>query len=164
SLMERLAHEYRQIGLDTVFHLEAGSRLETPAHMDLLASLTDPALVGICLDTGHHAYSGGDPREALVRHGKRIRYVHLKDLNRTVVYSVKKENLDFYTAVKMGIFPPVGTGDVDIRGIIEDLKALDYHGWIVVEQDTLGTHDAKGRTPFEAVGMSRRFLRDHTGL
>lgn len=158
-LMESLAREFKQIGMDTVFHLEGGSRLETPAHMDLLASMTDPDLVGICLDTGHHAYSGGDPREALAKHGKRIRYVHLKDLNQSIAKRVQTEGLDFYTATKLGIFPPLGEGSVDIPGVLADLKALDYSGWIVTEQDLLGTHDAKGRTPFEAVSQSWRYLQ-----
>ncbi len=163
-LMESLAREFRQLGLDSVFHLEAGSQLETPAHMDLLAELTDPELIGICLDTGHHAYSGGDPREAIAKHGKRIRYVHLKDLNKSVARRVQSERLDFYTAVNMGIFPPVGSGDVDMAGVIGDLRAVNYDGWIVVEQDILGTHDSAGRTPYEAVGISRRYLRETLGL
>src|SRR5664279_1885077 len=121
KLMEALAVEFRdEMGLDTVFHLEAGSRLETPAHMDLLAQLTDPALIGICLDTGHHAYSDGDPRAAIAKYGKRIRYFHLKDLNQQIARRVKTEGLDFYSAVKEGIFPPIGTGSVDIGGVIED--------------------------------------------
>jgi inosose dehydratase len=165
QLMERLAREFRdEMGLDTVFHLEAGSRLETPAHMDLLADLTDPSLIGICLDTGHHAYSGGDPRAAIAKHGSRIRYFHLKDLNESVAQRVKTEGLDFYSAVRQGIFPPIGKGSVDIGGVIDDIKALGYEGWIVVEQDSLGTHDYAGRTPFEAVGISRKYLRDTLGL
>jgi inosose dehydratase len=165
QLMESLAREFRNdMGLDTVFHLEAGSRLETPAHMDLLAELTDPALIGICLDTGHHAYSGGDPRAAIAKHGKRIRYFHLKDLNVQIAQRVKTEGLDFYSAVREGIFPPIGTGSVDIRGVIDDVKGLGYEGWIVVEQDSLDTHDYAGRTPLEAVGVSRKYLRDTLGL
>jgi inosose dehydratase len=165
QLMESLAREFRNdMGLDTVFHLEAGSRLETPADMDRLAELTDPALIGICLDTGHHAYSDGDPREAIAKYGKRIRYFHLKDLNQQIARRVKTEGLDFYTAVKEGIFPPIGTGSVDISGVIDDIKKLGYEGWIVVEQDTLGTHDFAGRTPLEAVGLSRKYLRDTLGL
>ncbi len=165
QLMERLAREFRdEMGLDTVFHLEAGSRLETPADMDMLAGLTDPALIGICLDTGHHAYSGGDPRAAIAKYGKRIRYFHLKDLNEEIARRVKTEGMDFYTAVMQGIFPPIGTGSVDIGGVIEDIKTLGYDGWIVVEQDTLGTHDSNGLTPFEAVGISRKYLRDMLGL
>jgi inosose dehydratase len=163
-LMESLAKDFKKIGLDTVFHLEAGSHLETPAHMDLLAELTDPALIGICLDTGHHAYSGGDSRQALKKHGKRIRYIHLKDLNAEVARHVHDEGLDFYTAVRQGIFPPLGTGNVDIKGVIEDLKASGYQGWIVAEQDTLDPRDAKGRTPLQAVGISRRFLRETLGV
>src|SRR5262249_48241025 len=164
QLMESLAREFKQSGLDTVFHLEAGSHLETPAHMDLLADLTDPALIGICLDTGHHAYSDGNPREALKKHGKRIRYVHLKDLNADVARRVHKEVLDFYSAVRAGIFPPIGSGSVDIRGFLDDLKASGYEGWIVVEQDTLDEHDAQGRTPLEAVGISRNYLRQTLGI
>ncbi len=164
KLMESLAVEFKQSGLDTVFHLEAGSHLETPAHMDLLASLTDPALIGICLDTGHHAYSNGNPREALAKHGKRIRYVHLKDLNQDVARRVHNEGLDFYTAVRQGIFPPIGSGSVDVRGFLDDLKASGYEGWIVVEQDTLDERDALGRTPLEAVGISRDYLRNRLGI
>ena len=52
----------------------------------------------------------------------------------------------------------------DIRGVIDDIKALGYEGWIVVEQDSLGTHDYAGRTPLEAVGISRQYLRDTLGL
>ncbi len=106
ELMEALAREFRdEMGLDTVFHLEAGSRLETPAHMDILAELTDPRLIGICLDTGHHAYSDGDPRAAIAQYGKRIRYFHLKDLNPAVARAVKTEGLDFYTAVRQRHLP-----------------------------------------------------------
>jgi inosose dehydratase len=164
ALMEALAREFKQIGLDTVFHLEAGSHLETPAHMDLLAELTDPALIGICLDTGHHAYSQGDPVQAITQHGPRIRYFHLKDLNESVAQRVRNEGLDFYTAVNQGIFPPIGTGNVDMRAVLDAITTLGYTGWIVVEQDTLGTHDAAGRTPLEAVGLSRKYLRETLGL
>ena len=165
QLMEAVAREFRdEMGLDTVFHLEAGSRLETPADMDTLANLTNPDLIGICLDTGHHAYSGGDPRAAIAKYGKRIRYFHLKDLNETIAQRVKTEGMDFYTAVKQGIFPAIGTGSVDIAGVIDDIKALGYEGWIVVEQDSLGTHDYAGRTPLEAVGISRKYLRDTLGI
>ncbi len=163
-LMESLAREFKQLGLGTVFHLEAGSRLETPAHMDLLAGLTDPDLIGICLDTGHHAYSQGDPRQAIARYGKRIRYIHLKDLNANIARRVRDEGLDFYTAVRQGIFPPIGTGDVDIKGVLDDLKAMGYQGWIVAEQDTLDPRDVAGRTPLEAVGISRRYLRTQLGI
>ncbi len=165
QLMESLAREFRsEMGLDTVFHLEAGSRLETPADMDTMANLTDPALIGICLDTGHHAYSGGDPREAIAKYGNRIRYFHLKDLNPEIARRVKTEGLDFYTAVRQGIFPPIGTGSVDMAGVMDDIKKMGYEGWIVAEQDSLGTHDYAGRTPLEAVGISRQYLRDALGL
>ena len=68
------------------------------------------------------------------------------------------------SAVRAGIFPPIGSGSVDVRGFLDDLKASGYQGWIVVEQDTLDERDAKGRTPLEAVGISRDFLRKTLGI
>ena len=42
---------------------------------------TDPALVGVCLDTGHHAYRGGDPVAFLRQHADRIPYLHVKSVD-----------------------------------------------------------------------------------
>ena len=61
TAMENVAREVQRLGLRLVFHLEAGSRLATPDDQARLCALTDPELVGICLDTGHYAYSFGAP-------------------------------------------------------------------------------------------------------
>jgi len=163
-LMEDLAREFRALSLRTVFHPESDSHLASPDDLDRLCLETDPDLVGICLDTGHYFYNGGEPRAAVKQYGRRIRYAHLKDVDPVVLARVRAERLDFYTAVRAGVFTPLGLGGADIRGVVEDLRVQGYTGWLVAEQDILGRHDGAGRTPLEAARLSREFLRQAAGI
>jgi len=156
--LEDVARQLQQLGLRTVFHLEAGSHLATPEDQDRLCALTNPDLVGICLDTGHYAYSFGNPRDAVRQYGGRIRYVHLKDVDPGVRERVRRENLDFYTAVRSGVFTPLGRGCAEIAGVISDLLSAGYQGWMVAEQDVLMPL-SDGRTPLENARQSRDYLR-----
>ena len=158
SAMENVARQLLSMGLKTVFHLEAGSRLATPDDQARLCALTDPELVGICLDTGHYAYSFGNPRDAVRQYGKRIRYVHLKDVDPVVRDRVVREGLDFHTAVRSAVFTPLGGGCAEISNVISDLISIGYEGWMVAEQDVLMPL-GKGKTPFENAKRSREFLR-----
>jgi inosose dehydratase len=159
TAMEKTARQLQSLRLQLVFHLEAGSHLATPEDQARLCALTDPALVGICLDTGHYAYSFGNSRDAIRQYGNRIRYVHLKDVDPAVRERVAKQNLDFYTAVRDGIFTPLGQGCADIAGVVTDLVSLPYSGWVVAEQDIL-LPLSQATTPLENARLSRNFLRE----
>ena len=156
--MEDVARSLQRLGLRTVVHLEAGSHLATPEEQERLCALTDPELIGICLDTGHYAYSYGRPRDAVRQYGRRIRYVHLKDVDPGVRDRVTRERLDFYTAVRSGIFTPLGEGCADISGVVADLLSICYEGWVVAEQDVLMPLP-RGGTPLANARRSRDFLR-----
>lgn len=158
AAMERTARQLRSLRLQLVFHLEAGSHLATPEDEARLCALTDPDLVGICLDTGHYAYSFGNPRDAVRQYGHRIRYVHLKDVDPLVRERVAQQGLDFYTAVRADIFTPLGRGCADIAGVVTDLFSLNYRGWVVAEQDVL-LPVSQAATPLENARLSRAFLR-----
>jgi inosose dehydratase len=158
SAMEDVARRLQQLGLRTAVHLEAGSHLATPEQQDRLCRLTDPDLVGICLDTGHYTYSFGQPRDAVRQYGRRIRYVHLKDVDPAVRERVAGEGLDFYTAVRAGVFTPLGQGCAEISGVVADLLSAGYEGWLVAEQDVLMPL-ANGKTPLDNATRSRAFLR-----
>ncbi|HUJ21813.1 MAG TPA: TIM barrel protein [Bryobacteraceae bacterium] len=158
TTMEDVARRVGRLGLRLVFHLEAGSHLATPDDQARLCALTDPELVGICLDTGHYAYSFGNPRDAVRQYGRRIRYVHLKDVDPALRERVARDGLDFYTAVRSGVFTPLGDGCAEIAAVVSDLLAIGYEGWMVTEQDVLMPL-ANGRTPLENARQSRDFLR-----
>ena len=46
-----------------------------------LLQYTDNQLLGLCLDTGHYCYGGGNPIEALMHYRDRIWHIHLKDFD-----------------------------------------------------------------------------------
>ncbi len=156
--MEEAARQLQRLGLRTVVHLEAGSHLATPEDLDRLCALTDPELIGICLDTGHYTYSFGRPRDAVRQYGRRIRYVHLKDVDPAVRERVAPEGMDFHRAVRAGVFTPLGCGCAEIAGVVSDLLSIGYQGWMVAEQDILMPLQS-GRTPLENARQSREFLK-----
>ena len=149
-------HTKEEFGLETVFHHHSAGFVETPAEVARLLELTDPATVGLCLDTGHYAYGGGDPVECIRQHGSRVRYLHLKDVDPAVAGRARSEGLDYFQAVAAGVFCELGRGCVDFPGVIAAMNALNYNGWAVVEQDILA---GMAGTPLESAHRNREYLK-----
>jgi inosose dehydratase len=124
-------------GLRTAFHHHCGGYVETPEEIEALMSRTPPSLLGLCLDTGHLTYAGGDPVAAIAKYGDRIWHVHFKDCDPALAQAARAEGWDYHTAVRRGIFCELGRGTVPFGGVLDALAALPYAGWIVVEQDVL---------------------------
>ena len=94
--LQRLAADARdRFGLQTVVHPHAETHVEYERQIVRLLDDTDPALVGICLDTGHHAYRGGDPVAFLRRHADRIPYLHVKSIDPAMQRRVAAEGIPF---------------------------------------------------------------------
>ena len=147
--VERVARSVREeTGLRSVFHHHAGGFVETPDEVRRLMSLTDPALVGLCFDTGHYCFGGGDPVAAIDEYGSRIWHVHFKDFDEEVARQGRQNAWDYFEAVRNGIFSELGQGSVDFAAVRDALQRYGYDGWIVVEQDVLpgmGTPKASAR-------------------
>ena len=127
-----------QYGLRTVFHHHCAGWIETPEEIDALMEQTDPALLGLCFDTGHYLFGGGkNPLEILQKWSSRIWHVHFKDFSPGVAQQGEAENWDYFEAVKQGVFCELGQGAVDFGAVRNFLDNKAYHGWIVVEQDVL---------------------------
>jgi len=121
----------------TVFHHHCAGFVETPAEVEKLLSLTDPSLLGLCLDMGHFAFGGGDPVAALKKYYNRIWHVHFKDFDPEVGQAARENNYDYFKSVEEGVFCELGKGSVDFQSIVKILEEKKYDGWIVVEQDVL---------------------------
>lgn len=135
---ERIARAVRQeTGLRTVFHHHCAGYVETPVEVQTLLDLTDPELLGLCFDTGHYTFGGGDAVEAVHKFGARIWHLHLKDHDPRVAARARAEGWDYFQAVRHGIFCELGQGNVDFPAVIEALCGVGYEGWGVVEQDVL---------------------------
>jgi inosose dehydratase len=126
-----------ETGLRTVFHHHCGGYVETPGEIERLMSLTDPDLLGLCLDAGHAMYGGGDPLALLAQYGSRVWHVHLKDLEPTIAASAGREGWDYFRAVAHGVFCELGHGAVPFPALLSVLQSISYDGWMVVEQDVL---------------------------
>jgi inosose dehydratase len=141
--------------LRTVFHHHCGGYVETPDEIDALMSRTDPSLLGLCLDTGHLTFAGGDPLDAIANYHDRIWHVHFKDCSREVARRARAEQWDYHTAVAHGVFCELGRGMVRFDKVYNALLTHHYSGWIIVEQDVL---PGLG-TPSESAARNRAFLR-----
>jgi inosose dehydratase len=124
-------------GIRTVFHHHCAGYVETPEEIDTLMALTNPDVLGLCLDMGHYAFGGGNPVEALRKYEDRLWHVHFKDFDPTAAGVSREANGDYFDAIKRGVFCELGKGSVDFKTIVKDLKTIGYTGWIVVEQDIL---------------------------
>jgi inosose dehydratase len=126
-----------ELGMQVVFHHHGAGYVETPNEVRELLTRTDPALVGLCLDTGHYHYAGGDAVQCIREFGERVRYLHLKDCDPRIAAESRAAGRNYFEAVAAGVFCPLGEGEVDFRGVVDAMNALGYDGWAIVEQDIL---------------------------
>jgi inosose dehydratase len=145
----------RETGLRTVFHHHIATWIETPADTAKLLELTDPSVMGLCFDTGHYSFAGGDPLEGLERHKDRIWHVHFKDHDPKVAAQSRVEGWTGVQSVEHGVFCELGHGDVNFPAVKSKLESWGYDGWIVVEQDVL---PGMGN-PKESARRNREYLR-----
>ncbi len=131
----RAVHD--RYGMRTVFHHHCAGYVETPDELENLLSLTDAELLGLCFDTGHYAFGGGDPLEGITKYRDRIWHVHFKDYDPHVGEQSRVKNWDYFESVRQGVFCELGKGSVDFANILDVLENTGYQGWIVVEQDVL---------------------------
>jgi inosose dehydratase len=144
-----------ETGLRTVFHPHCAGFVETPWEVDELMARTDPALLGLCYDTGHLSFGGADPLLVLRTYLPRIWHVHFKDFHPGAFARTRAESLDYTGALRLGIFCELGRGSVDFPAVLDALSAAAYSGWIVVEQDVLPGMGA----PAESARRNREYLR-----
>src|SRR5437660_1284294 len=127
----------KSMGLRVAFHHHAGSHVETPEEVDRLFSLFPADELGLCLDTGHYVYCGGDTVAFLKKQVSRVWCVHLKDVYEKKATEARSGRMNFHAAVRHGIFAPLGKGDIDFPKVVSLLQKGHFDGWVVVEADVL---------------------------
>jgi inosose dehydratase len=96
---------------------------------------TDPAVVGLCLDTGHYAYREGDSIDLMRRRPDRIPYLHIKTVDAARLRQAHERDLSFPAAVKLGVFCEPADGVIDFPAFKELLDQLGFPGPAIVEHD-----------------------------
>jgi inosose dehydratase len=133
--IERVGEISRESNIQAVAHPHAGSNVEFEDEVEELLAHTDSDLIQLAIDTGHCLYGQIDPTALYRRHADRTPYVNFKDISAKLLDQVRAEGLAFLDAVDLGVFQPLGKGDVDFRSFAEVLSRHGFGGPAVIEQD-----------------------------
>jgi len=129
---EKVAKEF---GLDLVFHPHVATYVETPEECERFFDATSHTNIGLCLDTGHCVYGYGDAVKEAEKYKSKLRFVHIKDCNVTVLQEARKKKWTFEEAIEHKVFTIIGQGSIDFLRFFRTLLKNGYSGWSVVEQD-----------------------------
>lgn len=113
-------------GIKACMHPHANTHVFSEEQIDLFVENTDPSCVYLCLDTAHTTLAGIDAVRAARKYGKRVGYIHLKDLD---------PNPEAHPEWPMRRFLPLGYGSIDFKGFVGALQAEGYDDILCVELD-----------------------------
>lgn len=124
-----------EFGVQLVFHPHADSHVAGQEQVERFLDGTDPERVQLCLDTGHIAYCRGDNIAIINRYPERVGYVHLKQVDPTVISRVEAGRLCFAEAVRLGAMVEPPHGVPAMEPLLAALSGLDADIFAIVEQD-----------------------------
>jgi inosose dehydratase len=156
SVVQDVLRAAEEFGLRLVFHPHVATFVETPAEVESLFDVLGGTPVGLCLDTGHCVYGGGDPVDEARKYRSQLQYVHIKDINSHVLGEARCSHFNFEQAVGAGVFSSIGDGCVDFRSFFQLLAETNYAGWAVVEQDV--TYGKTTVPPMESMRAGLSYL------
>ncbi len=145
-----------EYGLLPCIHAHAGGCIEFEDELEQVLDAIDESLLGICLDTGHSLYAGFDPLEVYRRHSRRVCYIHLKDIDASILQASVAERIGFYEACARGVFCNLGDGVMDFGTLKRELERSGYSGGATVEQDR---GPLSVQSSYEDAAANYRFLR-----
>ncbi|GAB2889498.1 sugar phosphate isomerase/epimerase family protein [Streptomyces mayteni] len=154
--LERLGRAVRdEFGLGIVVHPHADTHIDTEENVTRLLDATDPAVVDLCLDTGHYAYCGGDSVKLIETYGERIGYLHLKQVDPAILADVVANEVPFGPAVRRGVMCEPPTGVPELPPVLAAAQALGTDLFAIVEQDM---YPCPPDQPLPIAERTRRFL------
>lgn len=136
KLLDQVVDLGEAAGLVVSYHPHLGSLAQAPEQVD---ALMNASKIALCADVAHLAAGGADPAAVIRKYSGRLKYVHLKDLNKTT-----------------GEFLPLGEGDIDLEDVINAVIESGYQDWVTVELDGYtGDVDAAARRSLEYLNRSK---------
>jgi inosose dehydratase len=153
-------------GVGLALHYDCLGAVHTAHELTSLLEATDPATVGLALDTAEFTVGGIDPVAFYREHADRVTHVHLKDTRYADTGEEYRMPGAESTMLKGGAgrrierwFFELGTegGLVDVKGFVAALRENDYAGWVVVESD-------HGSNPAELAMLNSWYLQHELGV
>lgn len=154
--LDRLTARGAARGLTVALHPHVGTMIERP---DEVQRVLEGSAAALCVDTGHLLIGGADPLAVVKAAPERVAHVHLKDVDAALAARVRGGELSYSEAVTRGLYRALGDGDLDLSGLLSQLRQVGYTGWYVLEQDTvLDAEPLPGAGPILDVTRSLEFL------
>jgi inosose dehydratase len=157
KVVEEASKVASDFGLDLVFHPHVATYVETPQECERFFDATSHTRIGLCLDTGHCVFGGGDAIAEADKLRSVLRLVHIKDVDSKVLEESRRKKLTFEQAIEDKVFTIIGKGSIDFPAFFRLLLKNDYSGWMVVEQDV--KFGATAVPPAQSIAASLRYLQ-----
>jgi inosose dehydratase len=122
---------------------------QPPEAIDAILEASDPNYVFLELDVAHYLQGGGDPAAAIRKYGRRILFMHFKDVKNAATGSGYE-------------WEELGKGRVDFPAVFAALDAIQVRGWGIVELDRVPS--GQELSPKEANAVSLRYLNANLGV
>jgi sugar phosphate isomerase/epimerase len=140
--LEKYVKEY-DIKIAVHNHGPEDKHFPTPDSVLKIVRNLDPR-IGLCMDIGHTARTGGNVVDAIKAAGPRLLDMHFKDLT---VFEDTKDLKAKDAQV------PVGRGKMPVLAIFRELKRMNYQGGIMLE------YEAQEEDPMPGIFESLGFMR-----
>ncbi|MGA8677155.1 MAG: sugar phosphate isomerase/epimerase, partial [Candidatus Acidiferrales bacterium] len=103
EVIQKVEQAAADFGLRVVFHPHVATFVETPLEVERLFDALAATQVGLCLDTGHCVYGGGDPVDEARKYRSLLHYIHIKDIDAGILGEARLQKLDFAHAIGAGV-------------------------------------------------------------
>ena len=150
-ISNKLGEYAKSLGVVLCFHPHYGTCVFSQSDIDYFAGHTNPENVSFCVDTAHSTLAGIDSVALIKQLGKRIGYMHLKDVD---TYALSKAQ----GREKMATFRPLGFGTVNFPAIKAALEEVGFDGVLCVE------HDRPAISNYHSAEVSRIYIKNALGL
>ena len=149
EILSEIGKRIADYGIKLGFHNHMNTVGQPPEAVDTILQNSDPNYLFLELDVAHYLQGGGDPAAAIHKYGKRILFMHFKDVKNA-------SNARGYE------FTELGQGRVDLPAVFAALHKINFRGWGIVELDRVPTGDS--RSPKDANAASLSLLREKFGV
>jgi sugar phosphate isomerase/epimerase len=140
DLLREVISDTDQIGMNIALANKLGSRVERRRDLLALFLAGRSRRAGLCLDTYNFHIAGVNPADIVADHIGRIRLVRISDA--------------------MGTVPvQIGKGEIDLKGLIDRLRQIDYDGPLMVDNLPAAAPDRRVQQLLEAKSYLESLLK-----
>ena len=142
--VQSVADMIRSRGVQVAFRPRLASFIETEDELERFLEETEPELVGLALDLGHLALMQIDAMAVIQRHGARISYCYVRDLEEQLTNQIHIGMRGLASAAAAGLFLPPGQGFAPLREPLRRLLAAETCQWYALDlqPDTVAPREA----------------------